>query len=87
LTKALAAEFGRTGLTVNCICPGSIETPMVAQIPEEKRARYARERIPAGRYGRPEEIAHMTLSVCLPAASYLNGAIIPVDGGLLCQAG
>jgi 3-oxoacyl-[acyl-carrier protein] reductase len=87
LTRALAAELGRTRVTVNCLCPGSIETPMVEQLPVEARAKYARSRIPAGRYGRPEEVAHMALSICLPAASYLNGAIIPVDGGLLCQAG
>ena len=45
----------------------------------------ARRRVPLRRYGDPEEVAQMTLSLCLPAASYLNGVAIPVDGGMLAQ--
>ena len=82
LTKSFAVELGRHGVTVNCICPGPILTGMTAPIPDEAKAVYARRRVPLRRYGTPEEVAHMTLNLCLPASSYVNGAIIPVDGGM-----
>jgi 3-oxoacyl-[acyl-carrier protein] reductase len=85
LTRALAVELGPTGVTVNCICPGPILTGMTAAIPDEAKVKFARRRVPMRRYGRPEEVAHITLSLVLPAASYLTGAIIPVDGGLSTQ--
>lgn len=82
LTKSFAVELGRHGITVNCICPGPIVTGMTASISEDDKETYARRRVPLRRYGDPEEVAQMTLSCCLPAASFLNGAIIPVDGGM-----
>jgi len=85
LTRSLAVELGRDGITVNCICPGPITTAMTARIPDEQKAIYARRRTALGRYGDPEEVAHMTLSLCLPAASYITGATIPVDGGLMAR--
>jgi 3-oxoacyl-[acyl-carrier protein] reductase len=85
LTRALAVELGAAGVTVNCICPGPIHTGMTAVIPDEAKQKFARRRVPARRYGDPEEVAQMTLSLVLPAASYVNGAIVPVDGGLLVQ--
>lgn len=84
-TRALAVELGREGITVNCICPGPIETGMTAGIADEHKRTFARRRTALGRYGRPEEVAHMMLSLCLPAASYLTGAVIPVDGGLMAR--
>jgi 3-oxoacyl-[acyl-carrier protein] reductase len=85
LTRSLAVELGRDGITVNCICPGPITTAMTARIPDEQKAVYARRRTALNRYGDPEEVAHMTLSLCLPAASFLTGAVIPVDGGLMAR--
>ena len=85
LTRSLAVELGRDGITVNCICPGPITTGMTARISDEHKAIYAKRRTALGRYGDPEEVAHMTLSLCLPAASFLTGAIIPVDGGLMAR--
>ena len=85
LTRSLAVELGRDGITVNCICPGPITTGMTARISDEHKAIYARRRTALGRYGAPEEVAHMTLSLCLPAASFLTGAVIPVDGGLMAR--
>lgn len=82
LTKSMATELGRRGITVNCICPGPILTAMTAAIPEEARSTYAHRRVPMRRYGLPEEVAQMTLNLCLPASSFVNGAVIPVDGGM-----
>jgi 3-oxoacyl-[acyl-carrier protein] reductase len=85
LTRSLAVELGPSGVTANCICPGPILTGMTAGIPDEAKVKFARRRVPMRRYGTPEEVAHITLSVVLPAASFLTGAIIPVDGGLTTQ--
>jgi 3-oxoacyl-[acyl-carrier protein] reductase len=85
LTRALAVELGREGITVNCICPGPIATGMTASIPDEHKEIFAKRRTALGRYGRPEEVAHITLSLCLPAASYITGTTIPVDGGLMAR--
>jgi len=85
LTRALAMELGEFGITVNCIQPGPIRTGMTAGIPEEAKTKFARRRVPLRRYGEPEEVAQMTVSLCLPAMSYVTGVNIPVDGGLLIQ--
>jgi 3-oxoacyl-[acyl-carrier protein] reductase len=85
LTRSLAVELGRRGVTVNCICPGPIHTGLTAHIPGDAKAKFARRRVPLGRYGDPEEVAQMTLSLVLPAASYVNGAVVVVDGGMLAQ--
>jgi len=82
LTKSFAVELGRTGITVNCICPGPIRTGMTAAIPDEAKDAYARRRVPLRRYGDPEEVAHGTLSLVLPASSFINGATLVVDGGM-----
>ena len=82
LTQSLAVELGRHGITVNAICPGPIATAMIAGIDAESKATYARRRVPLRRYGDPEEVAQMTLNLCLPASSFVNGTHIPVDGGM-----
>ena len=85
LTRALAVELGREGITVNCVCPGPIRTGMTAAIPDEHKTIFAKRRTAMGRYGNPEEVAHVTLSLCLPASSYITGVTIPVDGGLMAR--
>lgn len=81
LTRAMALALAPDGITVNAVCPGPILTAMTELIPEEHRARFARRRTALGRYGDPEEVAHMVLNLALPAASYVTGAVIAVDGG------
>lgn len=85
LTRAMAVELGAKGVTVNCVCPGPILTGMTEAIPEPMREKFARRRVPLRRYGSPEEVAHATLGLALPAASYINGVTLPVDGGMSIQ--
>ncbi|MFL1403730.1 SDR family NAD(P)-dependent oxidoreductase [Marinobacter sp. M1N3S26] len=85
LTRALAVELGPVGITVNCICPGPIDTAMTAFVEPDHKQIFARRRTALRRYGTPEEVAQVTVSLCLPASSYLTGAVIPVDGGLMAR--
>lgn len=82
LTRSMAVELGRFGITVNCICPGPINTGMTSGISDEAKETYAKRKVPLRRYGDPEEVAQMTVSLCLPAASFTNGATLVVDGGM-----
>jgi len=85
LTRGLAVDLGKEGITVNCICPGPIHTGMTDTVAEADKLVFAKRRTALRRYGDPEEVAHMTLSLVLPAASYITGAVIPVDGGLMAR--
>ncbi|MGQ2930001.1 MAG: SDR family NAD(P)-dependent oxidoreductase [Sphingopyxis sp.] len=85
LTRGLAVDLGKEGITVNCICPGPIHTGMTDKVAEADKLVFAKRRTALRRYGDPEEVAHMTLSLVLPAASYITGAVIPVDGGLMAR--
>jgi 3-oxoacyl-[acyl-carrier protein] reductase len=87
LTRSLACELGPQGVTVNCVCPGPIRTGMTAPIPDEAKERFARRRVPLRRYGDPIEVAHMVLNLALPASSFVNGAVVTVDGGLSAKFG
>jgi 3-oxoacyl-[acyl-carrier protein] reductase len=80
-TRSLAVDLGRTGVTANCVCPGATRTGMTAPIPDEHKDLWAKRHVPAGRYAAPEEIAYMIVALTDPDASFVNGAIIPVDGG------
>jgi NAD(P)-dependent dehydrogenase (short-subunit alcohol dehydrogenase family) len=81
LTKTLARDLAPYNVTVNAICPGQIETDTVTLTPEARRR--LEEIIPLGRIGRPEDIAQAALFLASAAASYITGAAIDVNGGLL----
>ena len=79
--RSLTRELGARGITSNVVAPGFIETDMTAELPEETQAEY-RKAIPLGRYGSADEVAGVTAWLASDAASYISGAVIPVDGGL-----
>lgn len=85
LTKSFAVELGRHGVTVNAVCPGPIDTGMTASVPQERRDKYTRIKVPLRRYGDPEEVAHMTVSIAMPAMRYMTGSVVLVDGGLVAN--
>ncbi|HJP66938.1 MAG TPA: 3-oxoacyl-ACP reductase FabG [Actinomycetota bacterium] len=81
LTKSLAREVGSRGVTVNAVCPGFVETDMVAGVADVNRQMWM-NLTPVGRFATPEEVATVIAFLAGPEASYVNGAAIPVDGGL-----
>ncbi len=83
LTKAAAAEYAKSGIRINAICPGVIGTPMAEQSFGQAAGNQSLiDRHPIGRIGRPEEIASTVLFLCSEEAPFLIGAAIPIDGGL-----
>lgn len=82
LTRALAVDLGKEGITVNCVCPGPIHTGITAGITEADKATFANRRTALRRYGDPEEVAHATLGLVLPASGFITGATLVVDGGV-----
>jgi NAD(P)-dependent dehydrogenase (short-subunit alcohol dehydrogenase family) len=84
LTKALAVEYARKGVRVNCLCPGGVETPLISQfsLPEGGSQMALMRITPLDRMGKPEEIAAAVAFLASDDASYMNGATLVVDGGL-----
>jgi len=80
-TKSLAREVGRFGITVNAVCPGLVDTRLIAGLPVAERERHQRA-IALGRFGEPAEVAQAIRFLASPAASYVSGATLVVDGGL-----
>jgi len=84
LTKSLAVQFGPRQVRTNAIAPGPIETPLLTSWlltnPEERRRRL--DRIPMGRFGRPEDVVHLALYLASDESSWVNGSVFVVDGGI-----
>lgn len=84
LTRALANEWAPRGVNVNAVVPGYIATDNTAALQQDpERNRAIVERIPAGRWGRPADLAGVTVFLAAPASDYVHGALVPVDGGWL----
>ncbi len=81
LTRTLAREFGSRNITVNAVAPGFIETDMTRELPAEARETYLK-RIALERFGQPEEVAEVIVFLASPAAGYITGQTVVVDGGL-----
>ncbi|WP_102108490.1 2-dehydro-3-deoxy-D-gluconate 5-dehydrogenase KduD [Oceaniglobus roseus] len=86
LTKLLANEWAAKGINVNAIAPGYIETNNTEALrADPERSRAILDRIPAGRWGQPEDIAESAVFLASPAAKYIHGTILSVDGGWLAR--
>ena len=86
-TRSVALQYGKHGVRVNAVCPGTISTPMVERMIAggELNSDTAAAGVPLGRLGRPEEIAAAVLWLCSDAASYVTGVALPVDAGYTAQ--
>jgi len=82
MSQSLAKETARAGITVNCVCPGYIDTPALDSIDPEQRKALARE-IPMRRFGKPAEVASAVRFLACPDASYITGSVLKIDGGIL----
>jgi 3-oxoacyl-[acyl-carrier protein] reductase len=81
LVRSLARECGPRGVRVNAVAPGYVETDLTATLAPEHRERIL-AMTPLGRLGTPEDVARVVAFLCSPAAAYVTGAVLPVDGGL-----
>jgi NAD(P)-dependent dehydrogenase (short-subunit alcohol dehydrogenase family) len=84
LTKVAALEYASAGIRVNCVCPGMIETPMIARTTPAARSGFV-ARQPLGRMGTADEVAEACLFLASDASSFTTGAVLPVDGGYLAH--
>jgi 3-oxoacyl-[acyl-carrier protein] reductase len=80
LTKTLALEYAKYQITVNCISPGTVETPMISNLSQKMREEFLKG-IPLGRFASPREVAHIHLFLSSDEASYITGSVVYVDGG------
>lgn len=87
LTKALCNEWAKYGINVNAIAPGYMDTPMNAALTDPANPRFTEitDRIPIGRWGTPDDMKGLAIFLASPASDYINGAIIPCDGGYLVK--
>jgi 3-oxoacyl-[acyl-carrier protein] reductase len=87
LTRSMALDFGPRGVRTNCICPGAIGTPVIRRRLTDQAREAISRNTPLGRIGEGTEVANLSLWLASDEASYVNGAVIPVDGGLMAWNG
>jgi NAD(P)-dependent dehydrogenase (short-subunit alcohol dehydrogenase family) len=85
LTRVMAVDYGKFNIRVNCICPGAIDTPMIADVLKNEAFSTAFTSNPLRRVGKPEEVANAALFLASDESSYVTGLIMPVDGGVSAQ--
>jgi NAD(P)-dependent dehydrogenase (short-subunit alcohol dehydrogenase family) len=85
LTRALAVEYGRKDVRINCVCPGGVETPLIGKfsLPEGVSMEALAKIMPLGRMGKPQEVASTIAFLASDEATYINGSMIVVDGGMI----
>ena len=84
LTRSLALAYAQDGIRVNAVAPGWIATPLTQALQDDEgRSQAILERTPLGRWGEPEDVAQAVVFLCSPAAAFITGTILPVDGGYL----
>jgi len=81
MARSIARELGGRGITANVVAPGFVDTAMTAELPADRQSAYLAS-IPAGRFAHPDEVASVVQFLASGGAAYINGAVIPVDGGL-----
>jgi 3-oxoacyl-[acyl-carrier protein] reductase len=81
MARSVTRELGKRGITANVVAPGFVETDMTAELPQDRKDGYVNA-VPAGRFAQPEEVAGVVRFLASDEASYISGAVIPVDGGL-----
>jgi NAD(P)-dependent dehydrogenase (short-subunit alcohol dehydrogenase family) len=84
LTRTMAVDLGSFGINVNCICPASVESPLLQKSTSQAYRQKMKDRLPLGRLGRADDIAKAALFLASDDASWITGVILPVDGGLTC---
>ena len=86
LTRSLAVAWAADGIRVNAVAPGWIATPLTQRMRDDaSRSGEIVNRTPLGRWGQPEDVAGAVLFLCSPAAAFITGVVLPVDGGYCCR--
>jgi 3-oxoacyl-[acyl-carrier protein] reductase len=81
MSKAVSKEVGKKGITINNVCPGFIETELIADLPAEQVKEYKKQ-VPMRRFGKVEEVAHAVMFLASKESGYITGASLEVTGGL-----
>ena len=84
MTRSLALTYARDNIRVNAIAPGYVDTPILAQVPQEMKGMMANQ-LPIGRLGKDQEIANLITYLLSDNATFITGAIVPIDGGYTAQ--